>query len=51
MAFEIDAGTVDGVDMAGRKFVMIGDTPADMTAGNWRVGVLVDDAAYRRLRR
>ena len=36
---------VDGTDIAGRKVVLIADTPKVMTDGNWRVGVFIDDAA------
>ena len=45
LAFQVDAGEVDGVDVSGRSFVMIGDTPPNMADGGWRMGVFVDDAA------
>lgn len=45
MAFEVESGDIDGVDVSGRSFVLVGDTPADMTQGNWRLGVFVDDGA------
>lgn len=45
LAFEIESGDIEGADLSGRTFVMIADTPPDMTAGNWKVGVFVDDAA------
>lgn len=45
LAFEVDSGSVEGVDVSGRSFVLIGDTPPDMTQGNWRLGVFVDDGA------
>lgn len=45
MAFQVDSGDVDGVDVSGRRFVLVGDAPADMTQGNWRLGVFVDDEA------
>jgi hypothetical protein len=45
LAFQIDAGDVDGVDLSGRAFVLIGDTPAQMDLGNWRLGVFVDEGA------
>jgi hypothetical protein len=45
LAFNIREGTVDGTDIAGRKVVLIADTPKVMTEGNWRVGVFIDDAA------
>jgi hypothetical protein len=45
LAFEIESGDVEGADLSGRTFVMIADTPPDMTQGNWRIGVFVDDGA------
>jgi hypothetical protein len=45
LAFNIRAGSVDGTDVAGRKVVVIADTPKVMTDGGWRVGVYLDDDA------
>ena len=45
MAFQVASGDIEGVDVSGRSFVMIGDTPPDMAQGNWRLGVFVDDGA------
>lgn len=45
LAFQVDAGEVDGVDVSGRTFVVVLDTPAMMTDGGWRVGAFVDDGA------
>jgi hypothetical protein len=45
LAFDVESGTIDAVDMSGRSFVMIADTPPNMADGNWRVGVIVDDGA------
>ena len=45
LGFNIREGAVDGTDVAGRKVVLIADTPKVMTEGNWRVGVYVDDGA------
>jgi hypothetical protein len=45
LAFAVEKGEIDGVDVAGRSFVMIADTPPNMADGNWRVGVIVDDGA------
>jgi hypothetical protein len=45
LAFNIRQGAVDGTDIAGRKVVLIADTPKVMTDGNWRVGVFIDDGA------
>ena len=45
LAFNIRNGEVEGIDIAGRKVVLIADTPKVMTEGNWRLGVYVDDGA------
>jgi hypothetical protein len=45
LVFNVREGTVDGTDIAGCKVALIADTPKVMTEGNWRVGVVVDDAA------
>jgi hypothetical protein len=45
LAFNIREGQVEGTDIAGRKVVLIADTPKVMTEGNWRLGVFVDDEA------
>jgi hypothetical protein len=45
LAFDIDKGEIDGVDLSGQSFVMIGDAPPNMADGNWRLGVLVADGA------
>ena len=45
LAFQVDSGDVEGVDVAGRTFVVVLDTPAMMVEGGWRVGAFVDDGA------
>lgn len=45
LGFNIRDGVVNGTDVAGRKVVVIADTPKVMTDGNWRVGVYIDDGA------
>lgn len=45
MAFVVDGGSIDGVDVSGRSFVLVGETPPSMTDGNWKLGVFVDDQA------
>jgi hypothetical protein len=45
LAFHIDSGEVEGVDVAGLSVVAVADTPRVMTEGNWRLGVLIDAAA------
>src|SRR5262245_60502288 len=43
LAFNIRAGDIEGTDIAGRRVVLIADTPKVMTAGNWRLGVYIDN--------
>jgi len=43
LAFDVESGDIEGVDVSGQSFVMIADTPPNMADGNWRVGVIVDD--------
>jgi len=45
LVFNIREGEIEGTDIAGRKVVVIADTPKVMTEGNWRLGVFVDDRA------
>ena len=45
LAFHIDRGEVDGLDVSDKTVVVIADTPPVMAEGNWRVGVLMDAAA------
>jgi hypothetical protein len=45
LVFHVDAGEVDGVDVGGLTVAAVGDTPKMMTDGNWRLGMLIDDAA------
>jgi hypothetical protein len=45
LAFHVDRGEVEGVDVAGLTFGIVADAPKQMTDGNWRVGLLVDSEA------
>ncbi len=45
LAFHIDSGDVDGVDVSDRSVIVVADTPQVMADGNWRVGVIMDAAA------
>lgn len=45
LVFHVDSGDVDGVDVSGLTVAAVGNTPKYMNEGNWRVGLLVDDAA------
>ena len=45
LGFNVREGAVDGTDVAGRKVVIIAESPKVMTEGNWKLGVYVDDEA------
>jgi hypothetical protein len=45
MVFNIREGEIEGTTVAGRRVVIVADTPKVMTDGNWRLGVYVDDEA------
>lgn len=45
LAFHVDSGAVDGVRLDDLTLVLVGDTPAQMTDGNWRVALYVDERA------
>jgi hypothetical protein len=42
LAFHIDAGEINAVDVSGLCLALLADTPGKMIEGNWRVGVLMD---------
>jgi hypothetical protein len=43
LAFHVDSGEVDGVDVSGLTVALVADSPKVMTDGDWRVGLLIDD--------
>jgi hypothetical protein len=45
LAFHVEDGEVDGVDVGGTTVGMLADTPGQMADGGWRVGVFLDEAA------
>ena len=45
LAFHIDQGDVDGVDVSGLNVAVMGDSPQLMTDGNWKLGMFMDAAA------
>lgn len=47
LAFHIDSGEVDGVDVSDLTVAVLADTPPVMADGNWRVGLFMDEAASR----
>src|SRR5262245_29472859 len=45
LAFHIDQGDVEGVDVSGLTFALVVDSPPVMMDGGWKVGVVLDAAA------
>jgi hypothetical protein len=45
LVFNIVDGEVDGTDVSGLKVAAVADTPQVMAEGNWRLGVVIDEAA------
>jgi hypothetical protein len=45
LAFHIDRGDIEGVDVSGLTFALVVDTPPVMSEGNWKLGVVLDSAA------
>ena len=45
LVFHVDSGEVEGVDVSGVTVTAIAETPKYMHEGNWRLGVLMDEAA------
>jgi hypothetical protein len=45
LAFNIESGEVDGVDVSGLTAAVVADAPKVMTDGNWKMGLILDDAA------
>ena len=45
LLFEIDRGSIDGVDVSGRACALVIQTPAMMPEGNWKAGLIIDASA------
>jgi hypothetical protein len=45
MAFHVESGSVDDVDVSGLTVAVFGDTPAMMVEGSWKVGLFMDAKA------
>jgi hypothetical protein len=45
LAFHVDSGEIDGVDVSGLHYAVLADAPGAMGEGGWRVGLLLDAAA------
>lgn len=45
LAFHVDSGEIDGVDVSGKTVAMLADAPGQMADGGWRVGLFMDSSA------
>jgi hypothetical protein len=45
LVFHVKSGEVDGTDVSGLTVAAVADTPKMMSDGNWRLGVVIDEAA------
>jgi hypothetical protein len=45
LVFHVESGEVDGTDVGGLTVAAVADTPKVMSEGNWRLGVVIDEAA------
>src|SRR6478736_4461940 len=45
LVFNVKSGEVDGTDVSGVTVAAVCDTPKVMSEGNWRLGVVIDEAA------
>jgi hypothetical protein len=45
LAFHVESGDIDGVDVSGLSYAVLADAPGAMAEGNWKVGLLMDAAA------
>jgi hypothetical protein len=47
LAYHIQRGQIDGVDVSGHSVAVVADAPGKMLDGNWRVGLIIDDKASK----
>jgi hypothetical protein len=45
LAYHIDQGKIDGVDVSGLTLGLLGHIPGNIMQGNWRIAAFVDDKA------
>jgi hypothetical protein len=43
--WHVDSGDSNGTDLSGVDFALYLHTPSNLTAGNWKVGIVVDEGA------
>ncbi|TME07230.1 MAG: DUF1326 domain-containing protein, partial [Chloroflexi bacterium] len=47
LAYHIQRGQIDGVDVGGHSVAVVADAPAKMMDGGWRVGLIIDAKATK----
>lgn len=45
LVFGVREGNLDDIDLSGVNFALYNFFPSNLSAGNWKVGIVVDDAA------
>src|SRR5688500_9126524 len=45
LVFDIREGNLDDVDLSGVAVALYNHFPSNLTSGNWRVGIVVDEGA------
>lgn len=45
VGFHVSEGNLDEVDLSGVDFALYNHFPSNLTSGNWKIGVVVDDRA------
>jgi len=45
LVFSINDGNLDGTDLAGVNVALYNHFPANLTSGNWKVGLVIDEGA------
>ena len=45
LAWHIDKGSIEGIDVAGHSLVVLGHIPGNILKGNWKVRLYIDDKA------
>ena len=43
--FQVREGNLDGTDLSGTAFALANLFPSNLTAGNWKFGVVIDESA------
>src|SRR5919197_355465 len=45
LAWHVDTGSIDGVDVGGRTFVILAHIPGNILKGNWKIRAYIDQEA------